>query len=364
MQNTKLVFNPLLYEISLGEYEGKEVIWLKFPYERELITMLRQNVKARWSPKHKAWHIPDSQQNRILCDLTPKNIGKQALSKIHPTNIPAFTTYQDQLVLKGFSPNTIRTYTTEFAQLLYNIGDYPVTQLSREKLQSYFLHCHRELQLSENQIHSRMNAVKFYFEKVLHQPKIFLDIPRPKKPQLLPKALNTKEILKIIEVTENPKHKLIIQLSYGMGLRVSEIVNLKIQDIDSGTMRVFIARAKGKKDRYVNLPESILHDLRAYYKKEHPREYLFEGMYGGQINVRTVQSVFKTAMNKAGIVKTVGIHSLRHSYATHLLQCGTDITLIQKLMGHQDLKTTLAYTHIADKNTRTVRSPLDRLSDI
>lgn len=361
MRNAKLPFNPELYDISLGEHAGKEVIWVRFPYEPELVLMLRSNARARWSQSQKSWYIPDNQRNRLLCNLKPKNLGKQALSKIDPVNLPAFNAYHDQLVLKGFSPNTIRTYTTEFAQLLYLLRAYPVEELSAEKLQSYFLYCHRELGLSENQIHSRMNAVKFYFEKVLHRTRIFFDIPRPKKPQLLPKALNTKEVSKIIEVTENPKHKLIIQLCYGMGLRVSEIVNLRIQDIDSGSMRVFISRAKGKKDRYVNLPESILCDLRTYYREHRPKEYLFEGKNEEQYAIRTVQQVFKTAMNRAGIIKSVGIHSLRHSYATHLLQCGTDITLIQKLMGHQDMKTTLAYTHVTDRHTGAVQSPLDRL---
>ncbi|MGZ8565264.1 MAG: tyrosine-type recombinase/integrase [Kaistella sp.] len=361
MNNAKITFNPDLYDISLGQHAEKEIIWLRFPYQPDLVLMLKANSRARWSRSQKSWYIPDNQRNRLLCNLKPKNLGKEALSKIDPANIPAFSAYHDQLVLKGFSSNTIRTYTTEFAQLLYLLRSYPVEKLSPEKLQSYFLYCHRELRLSENQIHSRMNAVKFYFEKVLHRNRIFLNIPRPKKPQLLPKALNTKEVSRIIDVTENPKHKLIIQLCYGMGLRVSEIVNIRIQDIDSGTMRVLISRAKGKKDRYVNLPETILQDLRMYYKNHLPKEYLFEGKNGGPYSVRSAQNVFKTAMNKAGIIKTVGIHSLRHSYATHLLQCGTDITLIQKLMGHQDLKTTLAYTHVTDKNTRAVQSPLDRL---
>lgn len=363
MKNAQLTFNPDLYDISIGEHSGREIIWLRFPYDSQLVLMLKSNAQALWSRSQKSWYSPDNQRNRILCNLKPKNLGKQALSKIHPVNLPAFNAYHDQLILKGFSANTIRTYTTEFAQLLYLLRAYPVEELSAEKLQSYFLYCHCELGLSENLIHSRMNAVKFYFEKVLHRNRIFFDIPRPKKPQLLPKALNVKEVSKIIEVTENPKHKLIIQLCYGMGLRVSEIVNLRIQDIDSGSMRVFISRAKGKKDRYVNLPETILHDLRAYYKQYRPKEYLFEGKNEEQYSVRSAQHVFKTAMNKAGIIKTVGIHSLRHSYATHLLQCGTDITLIQKLMGHQDMKTTLAYTNVTDRNTMNVKSPLDRLQN-
>lgn len=215
--------------------------------------------------------------------------------------------------------------------------------------------------ISENYLHSRINAIKFYFEKVLHRPKIFIDIPRPKKPQLLPKALNTNEIQKIIEVTENIKHRLIIQLAYGMGLRVSEIVAIKIEDIDSKTMKVFIKRAKGKKDRVVNLPESVLEELRLYYKEYRPEIFLFEGQFGNALSIRAAQSVFRNAMKKAGIRKTIGIHSLRHSYATHLLEYGTDISLIQKLLGHNNIKTTLNYTHIAERTIASVKSPLDRI---
>ena len=146
-----------------------------------------------------------------------------------------------------------------------------------------------------------------------------------------------------------------------MGLRVSEIVNLKIEDIDSKSMRVLISKAKGKKDRYVNLPESILPQLRDYYREFRPKEFLFEGQDGGKYSVRSAQNVFKNAMKKAGIHKTVGIHSLRHSYATHLLEYGTDISLIQKLLGHNQISTTLNYTKIVDKHLRKVESPLDRL---
>ena len=146
-----------------------------------------------------------------------------------------------------------------------------------------------------------------------------------------------------------------------MGLRVSEIVNLKIEDIDSVKMKVFIERAKGKKDRYANLPKSILKELRLYYKEHQPKKFLFEGKYGEQYSIRSAQQVFKTAMNKAGIIKTVGIHALRHSYATHLLEYGTDISLIQKLLGHNDIKTTLVYTNVANKQISNIESPLDKI---
>lgn len=181
MTNAKLPFNPDLFDISTGEHAGKEVIWLRFPYDPHLISMLRSNTRARWSTSRKSWYIADNQRNRMLCNLNPKNLGKLAASNIHPVNLPAITSYRDSLVLKRFSPNTIRIYTTEFAQLLCLLQDYPVEKLSPAKLCSYFLYCHELLRLSENQIHSRMNAIKFYFKKVLHQTRLYWDIPRPKK---------------------------------------------------------------------------------------------------------------------------------------------------------------------------------------
>ncbi|SFH98050.1 tyrosine-type recombinase/integrase [Halpernia frigidisoli] len=361
MQNAQPVFDKSRFQTKVDIYKEKKIIWVIFPKDIALIQMLKSATKTRWSISQKFWYIADNNFNRELFGIDKKIVGKAVLLKINEINLKPFQKFQDQLILRGLSQNTIRVYSIEFAQLLYILKSNAVDELSPEKLQSYFLYCHKELQLSENQIHSRMNAVKFYFEKVLHKDKMFFDIPRPKKPQLLPKALNTGEILKLINAAENPKHKLILQLCYGMGLRVSEIVNIKVEHIDSKTMKVLIERGKGKKDRYVNLPQSILEDLRIYYRSFLPKEYLFEGQYGGKYAIRSAQSVFKIAMNKAGIRKSVGIHSLRHSYATHLLEFGTDISLIQKLLGHNDIKTTLLYTHIADQSITNVKSPLDKL---
>ncbi|MEO7175019.1 MAG: tyrosine-type recombinase/integrase, partial [Saprospiraceae bacterium] len=226
---------------------------------------------------------------------------------------------------------------------------------------SYFLYCHKDLKLSENQIHSRMNAVKFYFEKVLHQERMFFDIPRPKKPALLPKSLNVEEVKKLFSVTQNNKHRLLLRLCYGMGLRVSEIVNLQNSDIDIHALKVRIHRGKGKKDRYVNLPHSVTEDLQIYHQEYKTKDFLFEGQYGGQYSVRSAQLVFKEAMKKAKITKQIGIHGLRHSYATHLLEFGTDISLIQKLLGHNDIRTTLLYTKVSDRVLSKVISPLDKI---
>ncbi len=364
MENTNNIqtnFNPKNYQFTAGFHRQKKVIWVQFPYNLELKNQLKNICKAFWSATQKSWYVTDNNHYRELFEMAPNYIGKQSLTKISDQNAMELEKMMNILILKGFSQNTLKTYTIEFAQLLYSLKSFPVQDLSPERLQSYFLYCVQKLEVSENQIHSRMNAIKFYFEKVLHREKMFFDIPRPKKPKLLPKTLNTNEIKKLFSVVDNSKHKIILQLCYGMGLRVSEIVKLKVEDIDSTSKKVFIARAKGKKDRYVNLPESILEDLRWYYKQYRPAEFLFEGQFGGAITTRSVQQVFKNAMRKAGIQKTIGIHGLRHSYATHLLEYGTDVSLIQKLLGHNDIKTTLLYTHVSERTVDKVVSPLDKL---
>lgn len=361
MENANLSFDPNFFRAQKAIHREKEIILIRFPKDEALLKTLKTVAKPHWSQTNKSWYVFDTNTNRELFGIERKIVGKEVLLKIHERNLPAFQAFQDQCVLKGFSQNTLRVYAIEFAQLLYLLKSFPVENLTPEKLQSYFLYCHKELKLSENQIHSRMNAVKFYFEKVLHQEKMFFDIPRPKKPILLPKALNSVEIIKILNSTDNPKHKLILELCYGMGLRVSEIVNIKIEHVDSVAMKVLISRGKGKKDRYVNLPQAVLNDLRLYYKAFLPKEFLFEGKGGGSYSVRSVQCVFKNALLKAGVKKKVGVHSLRHSYATHLLEFGTDIALIQKLLGHNDIRTTLNYTHVTNRSVGNVASPLDQL---
>lgn len=283
------------------------------------------------------------------------------MKNIHTVNQPALEKFIETLQLKAYSKNTINTYRNEFSQLLQIIKAKNVDELDAEKLRSYFLYCIKTLKLSENTIHSRLNAVKFYYEQVLHREKFFFDIPRPKKPSILPKVINAKDIKKLFAVTTNLKHNTMLKLCYGLGLRVSEIVNLKITDIDSKNMQVFIERAKGKKDRYANLPESILEQLRAYFREYRPKIYLFEGQAGGQYTTRTCQKVFSDALKKAGINKEIGIHGLRHSFATHLLEAGTDISFIQQLLGHNDIKTTLRYTHVSQQTLKNIKSPLDTM---
>jgi len=347
------------YHISEGALEGKNVIWISFPYSTPLKLQLQAALKVRWSASQKAWYASDNATHRQILGLEPKLVGKKLMSQIYPVNLTAFNKFIETLKLKGYSDHTIKTYTTEFAHLLHLIKSFPVHQLTPERVRSYMLYCSVKLKLSENHLHSRMNAVKFYFEKVLKLPGYLADIPRPKKPSQLPKVVAKPEIKRMLESVSNIKHRVLLKLCYGMGLRVSELVELKISDVDSSRMQVHVRRAKGKKDRYVTLPESVLDELRQYFREYKPKEYLFEGQFGGKYSIRSTQAVFRQAMKKAKINKTVGIHGLRHSYATHLLESGTDISLIKELLGHKDIKTTLGYTHVAKRHLSKVKSPLD-----
>ncbi|MBK7108866.1 MAG: tyrosine-type recombinase/integrase [Bacteroidetes bacterium] len=350
------------YSISEGTHNGKNVIWLEFPNIEKLKAAFKKKFpKGKWSASERCWYLPDNDFIRSELGLQQALIGKNVIAHLHANNQDAFMAFVAQLKLKAYSPHTIKVYSNEFAQFLFLLKSNHADKLSPEKLTAYFLYCVEHLQLSESHLNSRINAVKFYYEQVLHRSKMFIDIPRPKKPIKLPKTLNQEEIRRLLSVSVNDKHKLILQFAYGMGLRVSEIVNLKIADIDSVNMQVLIESGKGKKDRMVNLPKSLLKELRNYYKAYRPETYLFEGQYGNQYTARSAQLVFKSAMKKARIRKKVGIHGLRHSYATHLLEAGTDIVFIQKLLGHKDIKTTLGYTHISQKQIKNVNSPLDKL---
>ncbi len=349
-------------EYTLATHRDQAVIFIRFGYDAELIARVKKLIGAKWSKSEGAWYVLDTPLYREKFGLeVAVPIGKAVLLHLSPVNQAALLRMVETLQLKAYSPNTLKTYRNELVQLLYLLKDTDVNDLTPERLRAYFLYCINILKLSENTLHSRINAVKFYFEQVLRRERFFFDIPRPKKPSLLPKVIHAKDIKRLFEATANLKHNTMLKLCYGMGLRVSEIVNLKVTDIDSKNMQVFVARAKGKKDRYANLPESLLEQLREYYKEYSPKIYIFEGQYGEAYSTRSAQQVFANAMKKAKINKVVGIHGLRHSFATHLMEAGTDTKFIQELLGHNDIKTTMRYVHVTNRSIKNIKSPLDNL---
>jgi integrase/recombinase XerD len=348
------------WSAKIISHKGEKRIAVYFEKNRELIERIKKLDGARWSNSLIAWHLPVTVEHVIRFKLDDD--GKRPLVfKISEQNFVELNRLTQQIYLKGYSASTLRTYKNEFAIYLQFLKEKDVTICTTEDVKNYLFHCIYELKITEASVHSRINAIKFYFEKVLFIKDFFIEIPRPKKASKLPKVFAKSDVKKLFEVTPNLKHNTMLKLCYGLGLRVSEIINLKIADIDSKNMQVFIERAKGKKDRYANLPETILEQLRVYFIEYKPKLYLFEGQYGGQYSIRSAQQVFKTALQRSKINKDLGIHSLRHSFATHLLEQGTDIRFIQELLGHKDIKTTLLYTHVSDKSIRKIISPLDSL---
>ncbi|MEC3907829.1 tyrosine-type recombinase/integrase [Tamlana sp. 2201CG12-4] len=266
-----------------------------------------------------------------------------------------------KLTLKKYSQNTIKTYLHMFKQFLAYIHPMPLHQVTT----GHIMHYHKELvtkrNVSSSYQNQSINAIKFYIEKVLNLPKVTYDFCRPRKAKTLPKVLSLEEVSLILDVTRNIKHKTILSVIYGCGLRISECINLKIEDIDSSNMRVWVRNAKGKKDRITLLSPSMLEQLRAYYKLYKPKQWLFEGVSGNQYSVSSVRQVFNRSKKKAGINMPATVHSLRHSFATHLLDAGTNLRHIQKLLGHNSSKTTEIYTHVGTANLINIKSPFEML---
>lgn len=283
--------------------------------------------------------------------------------RLSTDNIAQLELFLQALLLKGYSASTIRTYKNEFCVYLQTLKEVPAYSLTTQRVKDYLQYCHSSLHLTESTIHSRMNALKFYYEQVLKKEKFFWEIPRPKKRIILPKVISEEKIIKYLFTVENLKHRTILLLAYSAGLRVSEVVQMKVLDIDSDRMQIFVRCAKGKKDRIVPLSKMILVLLRGYYKAFAPKNWLFEGQAKDvPYSVRSAQIIFKEACAKLMLPKSVGFHSLRHSYATHLLDNGTDVKYIQALLGHNDIKTTLRYLHVTNRELSKVESPLDKLA--
>lgn len=355
MDLTKYIFKP-------AKHKGKAIILIQFQFDQNLIDDLRKRFpSAKWSASKKSWYLPDLPVVREVIQMSKKNNVHTKVKSIHPANQQAYLGLNEQLTLKKYSESTRRIYLAEFQHLLSLLDDYYVGDLNPKRLKDYFLYCLKVEKMSERKMNGKINAIKFFFEQVLHRPKMFFDIPRPKKPRTLPKMLSKTEVKKLFRVTTNLKHRVALQLCYGMGLRVSEVVNLKIVDIDSKRMVVHVRGAKGKKDRYVPLPKTILPELRQYYLEYRPKQYLFEGQYGNAYAKSSLQQVFRYAMQKANIKKEIGIHGLRHSYATHLLESGADMRFIQELLGHNSIKTTQVYTKVTPRSKSKITSPLDQL---
>jgi len=311
---------------------------------------------------------------KIANELTVKapvlQQAKPARRPAHPKEpivIGAINTHilpkmRELIILKGYSDETGKTYLNEMSQFLQLLGNRNADDFSPDRLKKYLVYCFEVLKHSEFTIHSRINALKLYYEQVLGRDKFFWEIPRPKRPFLLPKVISEEKILDGLLGVQNLKHRTILLLAYSAGLRVSEAVSIEIANINSDRMQIFLEKAKGKKDRLVTLSSTILVLLREYYKIYKPKKFLFEGQDKEEhYSTRSAQEIFHTAYKKLQLPPKCSFHSLRHSFATHLLENGTDIVYIQKLLGHNDIRTTLRYTHVSNRDASKIESPLDKI---
>ncbi|MGC3977815.1 MAG: tyrosine-type recombinase/integrase [Paludibacteraceae bacterium] len=270
--------------------------------------------------------------------------------------------YSEKLKELRYSKNTLGTYTDLFREFINYYSDVELQDITEEMIVGFLRYLVNERCVSSSYQNQSINAIKFYYEKVRgNHRKVYL-IERPREEKFLPEVLSLQEVEKIITATENLKHKAVLMTIYSAGLRIGEVVNLKLKDIDSNRMQIRIEQAKGKKDRYTLLSVKTLEILRKYFIEYKPKTWIFEGEKGQPYSTKSVQTILKKSVESVGIKKHVTVHTLRHSFATHLLEAGTDLRYIQSLLGHSSSKTTEIYTHITTKGFDQIKSPLDKLN--
>lgn len=266
----------------------------------------------------------------------------------------------EMLKLRRYSSNTLGAYEMQLKRLFTHYKDRLPSSLTEHDMLMYIQDVLVPAGVSPSYQNQAINAFKCYFENFLGREKINLAYQRARVTVRLPVVLSQDELRGIFASVKNMKHRCILFLIYSSGLRVGEAVNLNVNDIDSRRMLLHIRNGKGGKDRFTILSDQALKLLRDYYKQYRPKKYLFEGVHGGRYSVRSIQQMFTNAASRAGIQKRVSVHSLRHSFATHLLESGVDIRYIQELLGHESSKTTEIYTHVSSRELSKIESPLDR----
>ncbi len=270
----------------------------------------------------------------------------------------------DMIMAMNYSSSTLKTYTTAFITFLRYHNFRDPKEIERKEVIRYLAQF-TERGLSSSSGHNALNALKFYFKHVLQWEDTAWEVPRPKKEKKLPTVLSMDECKRVFLAVGNSKHKLILLLTYGAGLRVSEVISLRWRDIDFGEHKIHIKEAKGKKDRLVMLPHSVVVYLESFMEMEGNQGYVFKGQIAGEpYSAKSVQAIMRKAIEIAGIQKKASVHTLRHSFATHLLENGTDIRFIQKFLGHSSIKTTTIYTHISKAKSDKIKSPLDHFEDL
>ena len=344
----------------------------------------------RWSKTMNCWHLPFyksiiqdlfmllkpkfyldysdlkvQQESLVLKKETDKKTiikPTVVLQELSEESIHKTEKFKLWLQSKRYSENTIDTYTDALKTFLRYFAHKPIAEITNEDLINFNNHYILANHFSASYQNQVVNAVKLFFSKVENTLIQIDTIERPKKAFKLPEILSLHEVELMLNSLANIKHKTMLALIYSGGLRRSELLNLEIKDVDSKRMIISIKAAKGNRDRIVPLSSTALNLLRQYYTEYKPKQYLFEGQKGEKYTETSLQEVFHKAKNLAKINKNVSLHTLRHSYATHLLEGGTNLRYIQDLLGHKSPKTTQIYTHVSEDGIGRVTSPLEKLS--
>ena len=367
-----------LKNLRIGQ---EKCIGLKFFADKVVQALVNDLPGVKWSEEFNMNYILNTPTNLDLifksfrgvawinCNhfYARSNFGKEsqsvdiaALQKREPIPGRKFCpeSYLQKLELKRYAASTIKTYVSCFEAFMNYYSSREVHDLNENDIRLYLQKLIRE-GASHSYINQAINAIKFYYEVVLEMPNRFYAVERPRAEEKLPEVLAKEEVLRIIENTNNIKHRCIVSLLYSAGLRRGEVLNLKVGDIDSKRMVIRVSAGKGNKDRYTILSEKLLGDLRKYFLEWRPKEHLFEGPKGEKYSAESIVKIVKESSKRAGIRKRVTPHMLRHSFATHLLENGTDLRYIQVLLGHKSTKTTEIYTHVATNIFFKIKNPLD-----
>ena len=361
-------------QLSVYAREGR--LRLSFKYDVTVIAFVKTLPYPVYDQDNKWWSIPDTEvirkdlatfaeQKGLQIRYSDRPIERERQQRPRKEDNPNYRTcpeaYVNKLRTKRYSPNTIRTYTDLFKEFINYYPELDPKEISEKDIMQFLRYLVDERQISTSYQNQSINAIKFYYEQVLGGKRKFYFLDRPRKEKRLPVVLSEEEVVRIFGQVGNIKHKCLLMLIYSAGLRIGEALNITVADIDSARGQVSIRGAKGNKDRMSLLSASLLPLLREYYQQYQPKKYLFEGMGGGKYSARSAQAVLKRAVKQAKIQKNVTLHTLRHSFATHLLENGTDLRYIQTLLGHNSSRTTEIYTHVSTKALRDIRSPLDKI---
>ena len=359
--------NAVIYQ----DYPNAKRIKIYIPYERsEFRTEIKKMNSSWWHPNQRLWSVINTKENlkRLkeifgkaysIKDTQPsKPIQKRNLSV---KGIEALEELEKTLILKAMSSSTVRIYKYMFSVFLSKFQNEDLNMISKEQIEGFVYQLIKENQISESFQNQLINAIKAYYEYVLGKPREYYEIKRPNKSLTIPNVLSEEEVLKIIQHPKNIKHRAILWSIYSAGLRISELINLRIKDIHSEEGYMFIKGSKGKKDRKTILSKTLLKLLRQYYREHKPSYWLFEGQTGGQYSTTSIRNIFRRAVKATDSNPWATVHTLRHSFATHCLQNSVSMRHVQCMLGHNSPKTTEIYTKTIEINNKKIESPLDKL---